>query len=66
MTVCQSHTVKVTAEGSLLSGPAVVTFTGPSALITTATFSVEDVYAPRLTASDSGLSNSDLLAFVPT
>ena len=65
MTVCQSRTVKVTAEGSLLSGPAAVTFTDPSALATPDTFSAEGVYAPRLTASDCDLSNSDLLAFVP-
>ncbi len=44
---------------SAISGPASVTFGNPSALSTTAKFSVAGTYTLRLSASDSALSASD-------
>jgi RHS repeat-associated protein len=44
---------------SKVSGPGNVTFTTPSAAVTSATFDAPGVYVLRLTASDSSLSTSD-------
>jgi len=49
----------VTTTWSKVSGPGTVTFGNPSAVDTTASFSVEGVYTLRLTANDSALSTSD-------
>ncbi len=44
---------------SMVSGPASVSFSNPSALSTTATFTATGTYTLRLTGSDSALSTSD-------
>jgi serine protease len=49
----------VTTTWSKVSGPGTVTFGNPSAVDTTASFSVNGVYVLRLTANDSALSTSD-------
>ena len=49
----------LTFTWSKISGPGTVTFTNPSALCTTASFSAAGTYVLRLTASDGALSASD-------
>lgn len=49
----------MTYAWSIVSGPAAVTFSAPSALTTAATFTAEGTYTLRLMASDSALSASD-------
>ena len=49
----------VTTTWSAESGPGAVTFSDPSASITTASFTVEGVYVLRLTANDGEFSVHD-------
>jgi hypothetical protein len=49
----------MTRNWTKVSGPGTVTFSAPTALSTTATFSASGVYVLRLTVSDSALSRSD-------
>jgi hypothetical protein len=49
----------LTRNWSKVSGPGTVTFSAPSALATTASFSASGVYVLRLTVSDSALVSSD-------
>jgi RHS repeat-associated protein len=49
----------LTLSWSKVSGPATVTFSNPSSVSTTATFSAAGVYYLRLTASDGALTSSD-------
>ena len=51
----------LTYSWSVVSGPGTVTFSAPSALSTTASFSATGAYGLRLTASDSALSSSDVV-----
>ena len=51
----------VVTTWSMTSGPGTVTFADPSAVDTTASFSVDGVYVLRLTADDSELSAFDEL-----
>jgi hypothetical protein len=52
----------LTTSWSVVSGPGTVTFSAPSALATTATFSAAGSYVLRLTANDSALTASDDIA----
>ncbi len=52
----------ITTTWSKVSGPGTVTFSPPNALSTVATFSLQGVYALRLTASDGALSTADDVA----
>jgi len=55
----------VTLAWTLVSGPGTVTFATPSAVATTATFSIAGSYTLRLTANDSALTvNDDLVVTV--
>lgn len=56
----------VTTTWSKLSGPGTVTFGSPSAIDTTATFSMAGLYTLRLTASDGQLSQADDVAITVT
>jgi hypothetical protein len=49
----------LTVGWSVVSGPGTVTFADPSALLTSATFSVEGTYVLRLSADDGELQASD-------
>ncbi len=49
----------LTYAWSVVSGPAAVTFSAPTELTTTATFTAAGTYTLRLTASDSVLSGTD-------
>jgi len=49
----------LTVSWSKVSGPGTVSFSTPTALTTTASFSVGGTYVIRLTASDSQLTSSD-------
>jgi hypothetical protein len=49
----------LTRNWSKVSGPGTVTFSAPSALSTTASFSASGSYVLRLTVSDSALTRSD-------
>jgi hypothetical protein len=49
----------MTRSWSKVSGPGTVTFSAPTALSTTASFSVSGVYVLRLTVSDGALTASD-------
>jgi hypothetical protein len=49
----------LTRNWSKVSGPGTVTFSAPTALATTASFSASGVYVLRLTVSDSALVSSD-------
>src|SRR5262249_17972705 len=50
---------QLTTTWSLASGPAAVTFSAPTALTTTATFSQPGVYTIRLSAFDGEATTSD-------
>ena len=52
----------LTVAWSKVSGPGIVTFADPNALITTATFSAPGAYVLRLTVSDSALTSNDDVA----
>jgi serine protease AprX len=52
----------LTTTWSQVSGPGTVSFSNPSALISTATFSASGPYVLRLTASDGALAASDDVA----
>jgi hypothetical protein len=49
----------LTTAWSVVNGPGAVTFTNPTALTTSAAFSVAGTYTLRFTASDSALSSGD-------
>jgi hypothetical protein len=51
----------MTYAWSVVSGPGTVSFSAPSALSTTASFSASGAYSLRLTASDGALSSSDVV-----
>jgi hypothetical protein len=55
-----------TTQWSLISGPGVVSFNDPSALVTSASFSHIGTYVLRLTASDSELISYDELSITVT
>jgi parallel beta-helix repeat protein len=56
----------VTTTWSQVSGPGTATCADPSAIDTTATFSIEGTYVLRLTADDSELSASDEITVTVT
>jgi hypothetical protein len=55
---------QLTFTWSKVSGPGTVTFSSPSALSTTATFSQAGTYVLQLSASDGALSGNDTLTVV--
>jgi len=52
----------MTHSWSVVSGPGTVTFSAPTALSTTASFSVSGSYVLRLTVSDGALTASDVVS----
>lgn len=56
----------ITNTWSLVSGPGVVTFTNPSALQTTVSFSTVGVYVLKLTANDGGAIAEDNITLTVT
>jgi hypothetical protein len=56
----------LTTQWSSVSGPGIVTFTDPSALVTSASFSAVGTYILRLSASDSELISYDEITIIVT
>jgi hypothetical protein len=56
----------LTTTWSLVTGPAAVTFTAPTALATTATFTTAGTYTLRLTGNDGVLASADDLTVTVT
>ena len=54
----------MTTAWSMVSGPGTVTFGDPSALVTTASFSMWGVYVLQLTASDGVLTANDTVTII--
>ena len=52
----------MTRSWSMVSGPGTVTFSAPTALSTTASFSASGAYVLRLTVSDGALTASDVVS----